>query len=80
MFAERVNKTPGYLPMKTVFQRGDANWVDNLSTLTTQYNKELLSSTKLAAIQTSLKKNEKQFIQNSKLIDKKLNLSTNWDS
>ena len=50
-------------------KKGDANWIDVLSTITKQYNNKILSSTKLSPIQASLKKNEGCVYKN--LIDKR---------
>ena len=58
VFAERLNKSMRNLLKKFVFERGDANWVDALPTITKQCNNRIHSSTKLNRIQTSLKKNE----------------------
>ena len=58
VFAERFNKSIRDLLKKTVFERGDGNWIDILSTIIKQYNKRIHSSTKLTPIQSSLKKNE----------------------
>ena len=59
----------GNLFKKFVFERGDANWIDALPTITKQYNNRIHSSTKLNRIQASSKKNE-EFVCNN-LIDKK---------
>ena len=58
VFAERFNKSIRNLLEKPVFERGDGNWIDILSTITKQYNIKVHSSTKLTPIQASLKKNE----------------------
>ena len=58
VFAERFNTTIRDLLKRPVFQKGDSNWVDVLSTITKQYNNRVHSSTKLTPIQASLKKNE----------------------
>ena len=58
VFAECLNKSMGNLPEKFVFERGDANWIDALPTLTKQCNNRIHSSTKLYRIQVSLKKDE----------------------
>ena len=58
VFAERYNKTIRNLLKKTVFEKRDGNWIDILPTITKQYNNRIHSSTKLAPIQGSLKKNE----------------------
>ena len=69
VFAECLNKSMGNLPKKFVFERGDANWIDALPTITKQCNNRIHSSTKLNRIQASLKKNE-EFVCNN-LLDKK---------
>ena len=58
VFAERFNKSIRNLLKKPVFERGDGNWIDILSTITKQNNNKVHSSTKLTPIQASLKKNE----------------------
>ena len=58
VFAERFDKSIKNLLKKPVFERGDGNWIDILSTITKQYNNKVHSSTNLTPIQASLKKNE----------------------
>ena len=58
VFAERFNRTIRDLLKKTVFEQGDAKWIDILPTITKQCNNKVHSSTKLTPIQSSLKKNE----------------------
>ena len=58
VFAERLNKSMRNLLKMFVFERGDANWIDALPTITKQCNNRIHSSTKLNRIQDSLKKNE----------------------
>ena len=58
VFAERFNRTIRDLLKKSVFEKGDGNWIDLLSKITKQYNNRVHSSTKLTPIQASLKKNE----------------------
>ena len=69
VFAERFNRTIRDLLIKIVFERGDANWIDVLPTITKQYNNRIHSSTKLTPIQASLKKNEGYVYKN--LLDKR---------
>ena len=69
VFAERFNRTIRDLLKKVVFERGDANWIDVLPTITKQYNNRIHSSTKLTPIQASLKKNEGYVYKN--LLDKR---------
>ena len=51
VFLERFNRTIRDLRTKPVFQRGDANWLDVLPTLTKRYNNKTRSSTTLTGIQ-----------------------------
>ena len=70
VFVERFNRTIRDLLKRPVFERGDSNWVDVLTTITKQYNNRIHSSTKLTPIQASLKKNEGFVYKN--LIDKRI--------
>ena len=70
--AERFNRTIRDLFKKIVFEKGDANWIDILPTITKQYNNKVHSSTKLTSIQGSLKKNEGYVYKN--LLDKRKKL------
>ena len=38
VFAEKFNRTIRDLLKKTVFEKGDGNWIDVLPTITKQYN------------------------------------------
>ena len=58
VFAERFNRTIRDLLKRTIFEKGDANWVDVLPTITKQYINRIHSSTKLTPIQACLKKSE----------------------
>ena len=69
VFAERVNRTIRDLLKKPVFEKGNANWIDVLPTITKQYNNRIHTSTKLTPIQASLKKNEGYVYKN--LLDKR---------
>ena len=69
VFAERFNRTIRDLLKKIVFERGDANWIDVLPTITKQYNNRIHSSTKLSPKDASLKKNEAVVYKN--LLDKR---------
>ena len=69
VFAERLKKSIRNLLKKFVFERGDANWIDALPTITKQCNNRIHSSTKLYRIQASLKKDE-GFVRNN-LLDKR---------
>ena len=70
VFAERFNRTIRDLPKKIVFERGDANWIDILPTITKQYNNRIHTSTKLSPKDASLKKNEGFVYKN--LLDKRM--------
>ena len=69
VFAERFNRTIRDLLKKVVFERGDANWIDILPSITKQYNNRIHSSTKLSPKDASLKKNEGFVYKN--LLDKR---------
>ena len=69
VFAERFNRTLRNLLKRPVFERGDANWIDVLPTITKHYNIRIRSSTKLTPFQASLKKNEGFVYKN--LLDKR---------
>ena len=56
--AERFNRSIRDLLKKPVFEKGDGNWINVLTTITKQYNNRIHSLTKLTPIQASLKKNE----------------------
>ena len=69
VFAERFNKTIRDLLKRPVFEKGDGNWIDILSTITKQYTNRIHSSTKLSPKDASLKKNEGFVYEN--LLDKR---------
>ena len=69
VFSERFNKTIRDLLKRLVFEKGDGNWIDVLSTITKQYNNRIHSSTKLSPKDASLKKNEVLVYKN--LLDKR---------
>ena len=56
--AENFYRTIRDLHKKPVFERGDGNSIDSLSTITKQYDKRSHSSSKFTPIEASLKKNE----------------------
>ena len=68
-FSERFNCTNRDLLKKPVFEKGDAIWVDVLTTITKQYNKRIHFSTKLTPGEASLKNNEGFVYKN--LLDKR---------
>ena len=69
VFAERFNRTIRDLLKRPVFEKGDGNWIDVLSTITKQYNNRVHSSTKLSPKDASLKKHEGYVYKN--LLDKR---------
>ena len=69
VFAERFNRTIRDLLKKVVFERGDANWIDVLPTITKQYNNRIHTSIKLSPKDAFLKKNEGFVYKN--LLDKR---------
>ena len=77
VFAERFNRTIRDLLKKIVFEQGDANWIDVISTITKQYNNRIHSSTKLTPIQASLKKNECYVYKN--LLDKRKKIKPKYE-
>ena len=56
VFAECYNRTNGDLFEKPVFEKGDGNWVNILSTIMKQFNNRIQFFIKLMPIQASLKK------------------------
>ena len=64
VFAERFNRTIRDLLKKPVFEKGNANWIDELSTITSKYNNKIHSSTKMTPIQASKKSNESEVYTN----------------
>ena len=77
VFAERFNRTIRDLLKKIVFERGDANWIDVLPTITNQYNNRIHSSTKLSPKDASLKKNEGYVYKN--LLDKRKKIKPKYE-
>ena len=77
LFLERFNRTIRDLLKKPVFERGNANWIDVLQTITKQYNNRVHSSTKLTPIQASMKKNEGFVYKN--LLDKRKKIKPKYE-
>ena len=79
VFAERFNRTIRDLLKKSVFEKGDGNWIDVLPTITKQYNNRIHTSTKLSPKDASLKKNEgfvyKNLLDNCKKIKPKYQIN-----
>ena len=76
VFAERFNRTIRDLLKKTVFEQGDATWIDILPTITKQYKNRIHTSTKLSPKDASSKKNEGYVYKN--LIDKRRKVKPNY--
>ena len=64
VFAERYNRTIRDLLKKPVFEKGNANWIDELQSITSKYNNKIHSSTKMSPIQASKKSNESEVYTN----------------
>ena len=77
VFAERFNRTIRDLLKKMVFEEGDSKWIDILPTKTKQYNNRIHSSTKMTAIQASLKKNEGFVYKN--ILDKRKKIKPKYE-
>ena len=77
VFADRFNRTIRNLLKRPVFERGDSNWIDVLTTITKQYKNGTHSSTKLTPIQASLKKNEGYVYKN--LLDKRNKIKPKYE-
>ena len=76
-FAERFNLSIKNLIKRPVFEKADGNWIDVLPTKTKQHNNRVHSSTKLTAIQASLKKNEGYVYKN--LLDKRKKIKPKFE-
>ena len=64
--AERVIRTIGNLLKNPVFEKGNADWISELPSVTKKFNKSIHSSTKLTPNQSSRKINEKLVYSNLK--------------
>ena len=62
--AERVIRTIRNLIKKPVFEKGRADWLSELPSVTKQYNNTIHSSTKMKPIDASKKSNEKEVYSN----------------
>ena len=62
--AERVRRTVRSLLKKHVFEKGRADWLSELSSVTKQYNNTIYSSIKLTPNQASKKSNERKVYSN----------------
>ena len=73
VFAERFNRTIRNLIKKQVFEKGRADWLSELPSVTKQYNNTIHHSTKMKPIDASKKSNEKIVYSNLQNKRKKLN-------
>ena len=64
VFAERFNRTIRDLLKKPVFEKGNANWIDELQSITSKHNNKIHSSTKMSPNQASKKSNESEVYTN----------------
>ena len=62
--AERVIRTVRSLLKKPVFEKGNADWISELSSVVKQCNNNIHSSTKMKPIDASKKSNEKEVYSN----------------
>ena len=56
--AERVNKTIRNMLKKPIFLKGNSNWINELSSVTNEYNKTFHHSIKMTPLDASKKINE----------------------
>ena len=68
---KRFSRTIRDVLKRSVFEKGDCNWIDRLSVKTKQYNNPKLSATKITPTKGSSKTNEGFASQN--LLDKRKN-------
>ena len=68
--AERVHRTIRSLLKKPVFEKGNANWLSELSSVIRKYNNTNHHSIKKSLVQASKKSNEKSLLQSSRLKSK----------
>ena len=75
--AEKVVRTVRNLLKKQVYEKGNANWISELPSVTKQYNNSNHSSVKKTPIQARKKANEKEVFSN--LNDKRQNRKPNFN-
>ena len=73
VFAGRFNKTVRKLLKKPVFEKGNADWLSELSSVVNKYNNTIHNSIKMTPVQASKKVNEKLVYSNLQDKRKKLN-------
>ena len=74
--AERVLRTERNLLKKTVFEKGNADWLSKLPSVIKKYNNAIHSSTKMTLNEASEKSNEKEVYSN--LQDKRRKINPNY--
>ena len=70
VFAERFNRTIRNLLKKPVFEKGNANWLDELPSVIKKYNNTIHHSTKMTPVDASKRRNEEEIYNN--LQDKRI--------
>ena len=73
VFAERFNRAIRNLLKKPVFEKGRADWLSDLPSITNKYNNTIHNSIKMTTIQASKKVNEKLVYSNLQDKRRKLN-------
>ena len=71
--AKRVIRTIRNLLQKPVFERGNADWLSELSSIVNKQNNTIHHSVKITSIQASKKSNEKEVYSNLQDKRRKLN-------
>ena len=64
VFAERFNRTSKNLLKQPIFEKGNANWLDELPLVIKKYNNTLHHSTKMTPISASKRKYEEKIYNN----------------
>ena len=73
VFAERFNRTIRNLLKKPVFEKGSADWMSEIPSVTKQYNNTIHHSIKMTPLQASKKSNERNVYSNLQDKRRKLN-------
>ena len=73
VFAERFNRTIRNLLKNPVFEKGSADWISELPSVTKQYNNTIHLSIKMTPLQASKKSNERKLYSNLQNKRRKLN-------
>ena len=78
VFAERFNRTVRNLLKKPVFEKGSADWISELPSVTKQYNNTIHHSIKMTPLRASKRSNERKVYSN--LQDKRRKLNPKFKS